>query len=196
MAALPEPDWPLTDGVVGLRRFTREDVPAVTRACQDPEIPRWTAGIPQPYEERDAREWIDRHGGFWAEGQRAAFAFYLTSTGELCGSMTLADVDLGARSAGVGYWAAPWARNRGATTRALDLACRWGFASLELEIVHLMTVLGNAASDRVAEKAGFHLVGTIEDYKVSGALDPDARYTVRHWVRRASDVPPRASRTS
>jgi hypothetical protein len=56
MAALPEPDWPLTDGVVGLRRFTLSDVAAVTAACQDPEIPRWTAGIPDPYEERHARD--------------------------------------------------------------------------------------------------------------------------------------------
>jgi RimJ/RimL family protein N-acetyltransferase len=184
MAALPAPDWPLTDSFVGLRRFTLEDVPAVTKACQDLEIPRWTAGIPQPYEEGHAREWIARHDGYWADGHRAPFAFYMESTAELSGSMSLVDIDLDERRAGVGYWAAPWARNRGATTRALNLACRWGFDSLKLENVHLMTLLGNVASERVAEKAGFRLVGTIDDHRPSGALNSEARYRVRHWVRR------------
>lgn len=44
MTALPPLTEPLTDGVVSLRRFTLDDVAAVTMACQDPEIPRWTAG--------------------------------------------------------------------------------------------------------------------------------------------------------
>jgi RimJ/RimL family protein N-acetyltransferase len=181
---LPEPDWPLTDGVVGLRRFTPSDVAAVTAACRDPEVPRWTAGIPDPYEEHHAREWIDLHDSFWAEGDRAAFAFYLTATDELAGSMTLADIDRKKRSAAAGYWAAPWARNKGATTRALELACAWGHEALELDVVHLMTLPGNVASERVAEKAGFRLVGTLDDYKPSGARNPEARYLVRHWVRR------------
>jgi RimJ/RimL family protein N-acetyltransferase len=46
-----------------------------------------------------------------------------------------------------------------------------------------MTLPGNVASERVAQKAGFHLVGTVEDYKPSGARNPGARYLVRHWVR-------------
>jgi hypothetical protein len=42
-----------------------DDVLDVTRACQDPEIPRWTAGIPHPYEEHHALEWISRHDAMW-----------------------------------------------------------------------------------------------------------------------------------
>jgi hypothetical protein len=62
---LPQPPLPLSDGVVALRRFTLDDVLDVTRACQDPEIPRWTAGIPHPYEEHHALEWISRHDAMW-----------------------------------------------------------------------------------------------------------------------------------
>ncbi len=182
--ALPEPAWPLSDGIVALRRFTLEDIPDVTRACQDPEIPRWTAGIPQPYEEHHAQEWIARHDTMWAEGTRAPFAFCWATDGELLGAMTVGDIDLDRRSGAAGYWAAPWARNRGATTRALRLACRWAFDALDLEIVDLMTIPGNQASERVAEKAGFTLVELLADYKPSGALDPDALYEVNHWVLR------------
>src|SRR5580700_10796720 len=75
VTALPSLAAPLTDGVVTLRRFTFDDVGAVTRACQAPEIPRWTAGIPEPYEERHALGWITLHDRFWNEEGRAAFAF-------------------------------------------------------------------------------------------------------------------------
>jgi RimJ/RimL family protein N-acetyltransferase len=184
MVALPVPDPPLTDGVVVLRRFTFDDVPVVTRACRDPEIARWTAGIPEPYEEHHAREWIGLHDRFWGEQLVATLAFCDAASGELLGSMTLAGVDLDRQTAGVGYWAAPWARRRGATTRAARLACDWGFESLGLETLDLLTIVGNRASERVAEKAGFAFVGTIEDFKPERAVDPGARYVVKRWVRR------------
>ena len=106
MTSLPRLTEPLTDGVVTLRRFTFDDVPAVTRACQDPEISRWTAGIPAPYEEVHARGWIARHDHFWDQEGTAAFAFCDSKSGELLGSMALGEVDFTARSAVAGYWAA------------------------------------------------------------------------------------------
>lgn len=185
MVTLPVPPQPLTDGIVTLRRFTLADVQAVTRACRDPEIPRWTASIPEPYEEHHAKDWIAMHDRFWAEG-RAAFAFCDTATRELFGSISL-EVDADGRSAAVGYWAASWARNQGATTRALRLVCGWGFESLGIESVDLMTVVGNVASERVAAKGGFVLVDTIEDFKLVRSLDPDARYNVKHWLLRRDE---------
>jgi RimJ/RimL family protein N-acetyltransferase len=184
VTAIPPPAHLPTDGVVTLRRFNLDDVAAVTQACQDPEIPRWTAGIPEPYEEHHAREWISLHDRFWDEEGRATFAFCGATTDELFGSMTLGEIDFVTRSGVVGYWAAPWARNRGATTRALKLICAWGFESLGIETVDLMTLPGNVASERVAEKAGFERIGTLDDYKPTRALDPDVRRRVSHWVLR------------
>jgi RimJ/RimL family protein N-acetyltransferase len=48
-----------------------------------------------------------------------------------------------------------------------------------------MTLLGNVASERVAEKAGFVLLGMVEDYAPPGALDPEARHDVKRWVFQA-----------
>jgi Acetyltransferase (GNAT) domain len=47
----------LTDGVVALRPRTEDDIPAITEACQDPEIARWTP-VPSPYTEDDPREFL------------------------------------------------------------------------------------------------------------------------------------------
>ncbi len=182
VTALPRLTEPLTDGVVTLRQFTFDDVAGVTRACQDPEISRWTAGIPSPYEEVHARGWIGLHDRFWDHEGRAAFAFCDSNSGELIGSMTLGEVEFTTHSAIAGYWAARWARNRGATTRALALACRWGFDVVGLREVKLMTLPGNGASERVAEKTGFIAVGMIQDYTPPRALDPEARHEVKEWV--------------
>ncbi len=86
----------------------------------------------------------------------------------------------------VGYWAAPWGRNRGVTTRALRLVCDWGFKTADLRRIELVTKVGNVASERVAGKVEFHVVGTIDQYKPARALDPDALYEVKHWIRRSS----------
>ena len=178
---MPEPDWPISDGVVQLRRFTLHDVSGVTRACQDTEIPRWTVSIPVPYEERHAREWISRHDAWWTSGERAPFAFCSAATEDLLGSMGLTGINWDHRVGAAGYWAAPWARNKRAT-RALNLLCRWAFDTVNLDVIELLTVVGNVASERVAEKAGFKMTGVIDSYAPRGASDPSSVYDVRRWI--------------
>jgi RimJ/RimL family protein N-acetyltransferase len=47
----------LVDGDLRLRRPTEADVPAITTACQDPDIQRWTR-VPSPYREEHARSYV------------------------------------------------------------------------------------------------------------------------------------------
>jgi hypothetical protein len=56
MPSLRLPDPPLGDGEIVLRAWTLSDVRALTAACRDPDIPRWTV-VPSPYEERHARDY-------------------------------------------------------------------------------------------------------------------------------------------
>jgi len=48
----------LRDGVVLLRPWLEEDVPALVDACNDAEITRWIPVIPTPYTEEDARAFV------------------------------------------------------------------------------------------------------------------------------------------
>src|SRR2546421_6700412 len=59
MPEIPLPDPPLDDGAVALRPWRATDLVPLVDACQDPEIPRWTA-VPSPYGEHDAREYLAR----------------------------------------------------------------------------------------------------------------------------------------
>ena len=45
---LPEPDPPLSDGVVTLRTFGPDDADQIFAACQDPIIQRYIP-VPRPY---------------------------------------------------------------------------------------------------------------------------------------------------
>jgi RimJ/RimL family protein N-acetyltransferase len=81
-----------------------------------------------------------------------------------------------------GYWVARWGRNRGVATAALVVITNWGFGRLDIESITLATMLGNVASERVAQKAGFTLTGETSDYRPP--RNPERTYSVRKWERK------------
>jgi RimJ/RimL family protein N-acetyltransferase len=157
---IPPPDPPLRDDVVALRPWRLADVPAVTRACQDPEIARWTI-VPTPYSEADARAWLTQVTDPALE-DHLALAMVTSDGGDFVGSMSLFMVKPGVGE--FGYWAAPEVRGRGYTSRALRLLARWAVDELGLLRLQLGTFPGNTASERVAEKAGFSREGVLRSY--------------------------------
>lgn len=170
---------PLTDGQVVLRPFTLDDVPAVAAACQDPEISRWTVTIPWPYDEGHARTWISTHVSLWEQGEAAELAMTAHRDGRLLGSFTLRPFDWIDRTVSAGYWVAASERNQGTATRALALGVRWAFETLDLAVVSLVTMVGNVASERVAQKVGFSMVGETSHY--ANPLAPDRHRHVKRW---------------
>lgn len=151
----------LRDARLLLRRPVPTDAPAITAACRDPEMERWTT-VPVPYAEQDARSFVDGHvAPGWAAGSPLVFAITDTATGGYLGSIDLAPDGAGAGE--VGYAVAPWARGTGVCTDALRLLCRWGFDDLRLARIEWQAHVGNTASWRVAEKVGFTLEGTCRE---------------------------------
>lgn len=139
------------DDVVRLRPFEERDVPAIAAACQDPEIPRWTA-VPSPYTEADARQWLE-------SDEEESFAVVDKQSDELLGSIGVRYLDGGIGE--VGYWVKREARGRGVATRALGLVARWALVDRGLGRFQLRADVANEASQRVAEKAGFVREGVL-----------------------------------
>jgi len=144
---------PRSDGVVTLRPWTAADAQALVDCLDgDEQITRWLDGIPQPYTLADALAYI---GGIGEQ----AFAVTDAQDGRVLGSIGLRwnephDV------AEVGYWLRREARGRGVTTRALALVTKVAFVEGTAR-VQLRAAVGNDASRRVAEKAGFRLEGVL-----------------------------------
>lgn len=148
-----------SDGVVRLRRWRPDDAGPVARACDDPATARWLP-VPSPYGLVDGRRFVERIVATeWAAGKAANVAVVDTADGRLLGAVGLRMHEGG--TAEIGYWTAPPARGRGVAGRAALLHAQWAFDALGVARVELLTAVGNTASERAAEKAGFVREGVL-----------------------------------
>lgn len=142
-----------------LRAPTSANVDAITEACQDPEIPRWTT-VPSPYARTDAADFVRLIGDWWADGSQTVWAMYADEL--LVGAIGLhhiTDHPTGG-DAELGYWVAAPARGNGYITEAARAVIEWGFAELGLARLTWRAVVGNVPSARSARGLGFRFEGT------------------------------------
>jgi [ribosomal protein S5]-alanine N-acetyltransferase len=163
MPRLRLPDPPLSDGEIVLRDWTLSDVPALTAACQDPEIPRWTV-VPSPYTERHARDFIEGCAEDRDTGRELALAI-VGREGALLGAIGVGRFDWDDGRAEIGYWIAREARRRAVGVRATRLLAGWALTDLGLERLELLANPENEASQRLAERAGFTREGVLRRYR-------------------------------
>jgi RimJ/RimL family protein N-acetyltransferase len=118
----------------------------------------------------------------WTLGDHASWA--LVDGEALLGSISLHRINREQDEGEIGYWIAPAARGRGLAGLAAEVACRWGFADLDLHRIQLFHAVENLASSRVAEKAGFTCEGRLrQSYRYGDGL----RHDELLWARLATD---------
>ena len=159
MASSPMGTPPVvSDGVVTLRLARPDDVPAIVDACRDPLSVRFTT-VPSPYGIAEAQAFVAKADGSDLAAWWSNPTWIITCPGT--GPDTYGGaIDLrpdGTGRADVGYLVAPWLRGRGIATRALRLACRWGFSALDLAVIRWQADAGNESSRAVAAKVGFRI---------------------------------------
>jgi len=150
------------DGV-RIRRYREDDAPALLEATLE------SVSVLVPYETwchagytlAEATE----HVGHWMSAWDKARAFYFvvedSETGQFLGSCGLSGVDREHRAANLGFWIRSSGTNRGVATIATRLVAAYGFAALDLNRIELVIAVQNAASRRVAVKAGALEEGTL-----------------------------------
>jgi RimJ/RimL family protein N-acetyltransferase len=163
------PGEPLVDGATALRPWRDADLPELIEACRDPDIVRWTS-VPSGYSEADGRNYLRQRYDAAAAGLTAPFAIVAADSDRLLGSISLLRFAWTHARGEVGYWLAAAARGEGHATRAVRLICAWGFRSLRLERIDLMASTANAASQQVAERAGFTREAVLRSY-MSGTFE-------------------------
>lgn len=167
--SLRRPDAPLTDGVVTLDAFTRDDILDIVGAVDD-EILRWLP-LPDPYGETEARAFVDGAPNTAAVGDALNFAIRrATDTGQagLAGSVGVSVSRPRTGEVALGYWIAPHARGRGTAVRAVRLLARHALSTPGVERLEILTHPANHASRRVAERAG----ALFEGIRRRGLLPP------------------------
>jgi RimJ/RimL family protein N-acetyltransferase len=169
MRSMKQPTIPA--GWLTLRPFAAEDISWVYEVSRDPAVQHFVQ-VPTPYRLEHAGYFVEQVAmAGWDSGQRAEFLAAETATGRRLGRV---GVGLGgAGAAEIGYWVDPAARMRGVATHAVRALCRWAFSSLDLEIIEWRTEVGNLASRRVAEKAGFLVEATLRKRQIHRGVRVD-----------------------
>lgn len=128
----------------------------------------WEATLPQVPAGSPASEFISRRPSYFdmvrslnreARAGRS-YSFLMWKGENLIGQITLGGVIYGALRAGhIGYWIDRNYANRGYTSQAVALVSSFGFSELGLHRIEINVRPENAASCKVAEKAGFIFEG-------------------------------------
>lgn len=95
---------------------TAADVDAITDACQDPEVPRWTT-VPSPYTRENAEEFVEQVVRWWADGEETVWA--IRRDGALAGMIGLHRITAHTHGgdAEIGYWGTAAFRGQASSRR-------------------------------------------------------------------------------
>ncbi len=166
----------LSDDVVTLRLWAKDDARFMAEAFADPAIRRYNGVLDRlgrpapPLSAVDAEAVIDQFASNWrvfaTTGTPSGVAFAISDarTGEpvgCCGIDEWSNTDV----AQFGYWISPGARGHGYATRAVRLLTRWLF-ELGAARAFVTIVKDNEESQAVARRAGFVYEGTMRSHGV------------------------------
>jgi RimJ/RimL family protein N-acetyltransferase len=167
---MPEPTLRLSvpgagirDGDLVLRQPREEDIDAIAPAFADPEL-REAGNLPD-FGRRELLETLPHLPALAASGRLLPLVVADTTNGEILGGGTLHHLDAERAIVEIGYWLYPQARGQGLATRIARRLAEHAF-SLGVERVEAYVNVGNDASNRVLERAGFTREGVVRSLPV------------------------------
>jgi RimJ/RimL family protein N-acetyltransferase len=173
------PENRLSDGVILLAPFAPADAVTIMKWDADPDVQHWYDwpltppwNDPETYQarlahaERVAREQL----AAWDARKQFAFVIHAAESGEGLGWIDVQPRGQG--RANIAYGVLREHTGNGVATRSVQLICRYAFDVLELSRLEICTIADNAASRRVAVKAGFQLEGLLRSYGAYERYDP------------------------
>jgi ribosomal-protein-alanine N-acetyltransferase len=149
----------LPSETVRLRAFRASDVVRIVEACADPDTSYWLASTPQPYQRGSALAYLESIAELAAQGEGVAWCIADAQDDRCLGSISLDGLGGYANRGEIGYWVHPDARGRGVVSEAVRLVTQYAQNSGLVTSVLIRCAKGNAASRRVAERAGYRMVG-------------------------------------
>ena len=152
------PDEGIRGADVVLRPLLADDIDAIAPAFADPEI-REAGNLPDFGREELLRT-LPHLPALAASGRLLPLVVTDAGRGDILGGCVLHHLDAERAIVELGYWLFPHARGRGVATRTARMLAEYAF-SLGIQRVEGYVNVGNDASDRVLERAGFTREGVI-----------------------------------
>lgn len=171
---------------VSIRGWKMKDAPALAKAINNKNIlDNLRDGIPFPYTEKDAEEFI---GATLAAEKDTQYAFAITYDGNVIGSIgVFRKENVHRLTAELGYYIAEPYWGKGITTEAVKLICAYAFENTDLVRIFAEPYAFNTASCRVLEKAGFQFEGVLRQNAIKNGQLIDMRlYAI---IRKGNRIP-------
>jgi len=155
----------LSNNVVRIRRYCADDIPLLFEAAKEStsEMLAWLSWCHPNYTVEESRFFVSSCETAWNQKTRFAFAVFDVSSGLFLGGVGLNQFNRNHNFANLGYWVRSSQTGRGVATAATLLAAQFGFEDLGLYRIEILTAVANAASQRVAEKAGAKREGILRN---------------------------------
>ena len=159
--------WMETDRLV-IRPFKNEDYRQVTKLCSNYDLHKYTLGIPHPYTQQNAKDFIDYTIKSSQEGKSYELAVAFKDNPEnvvACISLVHVKPNLKAE---LGYWVGKEYWGKGIATEMVNRMMQFGFDDLNLHSIFARHFADNPASGKVMQKCGMKYVGTMreQEYKL------------------------------
>jgi RimJ/RimL family protein N-acetyltransferase len=152
------PEEGITDGQVILRIPTEDDIDGLLPGFTDPEL-RDAGNLPS-FSREEFEASILHLPALIDSGRLMPMTALDATTGGIVGAGILHHLDAERGIVEIGYWVLPHARRRGIATQVARLLAEHAFA-LGVERVAGYVNVGNSASERVLERAGYTREGVV-----------------------------------
>ena len=159
---------------VSLREWKLEDAADLVAAINNKKVlDNLRDGVPYPYTEKDAAEFIE---AMLAADKNATYAFAIHCDGKAIGSIGVFRKDNVHRlTAEMGYYIAEPYWGKGIATQAIKQMCDYIFTNTDIIRIFATPYAHNAASCRVLEKAGFQHEGLLRQNAIKNGKSVDMK---------------------
>lgn len=164
MAAIPELEQPLSDGVISLRTSAERDIPEILIAYEDDRHLHERMGQRRPPSGADLGSRSERAAGERTAGTQTQLTVTQVGDDTCIGQLTVHAIDWVQSRAELAIWIAPAGRGQGYGAAALRLLAGWLFSHWGMRRLSLLTEPANAPMLAAAAKAGFTNEGVLRGH--------------------------------
>jgi ribosomal-protein-serine acetyltransferase len=146
----------LTDGDLRLRPLEHADRDSIYEAVLEsiPQVSPWLPWCHAGYTPSETEAFIESGITAWAQQLHFPFGVFELQSGRYLGGIGVNHIDRMHRLCAIGYWIRTGATGKGIAPRAVRMAARFAFESLQMTRIEIVARPENRPSRRVAEKAG------------------------------------------
>lgn len=157
-----------------IRRWCAEDALSLAKALNNKKVQdNLRDGIPFPYTEKDASEFIE---AMLNSDENHTFAFAIAVDGKAVGSIAaFRGGNVHSRTAEVGYYLAEPFWGQGIGSQAVGLLCEYVFQNTDIVRLYADPFAYNKASFRILQKNGFQYEGTLKKNAVKNGIFQDMK---------------------